>query len=141
MPDLGFHNDWYDAMGLGLVDRVLKVKRIFRVSYKTILSRLDQRSKAKHEWTPETSFFNRFQIAGHYPRDRRLVKVDESKAQVAEPFKAREPDHLLKSDFMEDGLRTLVRRAIERKLMSSGRGAEILRIPLVTMNELAAAWV
>jgi hypothetical protein len=68
-------------------------------------------------------------VASKYPRERGSAKTDKSKAQVAEAFKAHEPDHLLKSDFMEDGLRTLVRRAIEKKLISYGRGAEILRIP------------
>lgn len=40
MPDEGFLGEWKDASGLHWVDRVLKVKRIYRVSYKTVLYRL-----------------------------------------------------------------------------------------------------
>ncbi|NLF27464.1 MAG: ImmA/IrrE family metallo-endopeptidase, partial [Clostridiales bacterium] len=40
MPNEGFRMEWNEAAGLHFVDRVFKVKRIFRVSYKTVLSRL-----------------------------------------------------------------------------------------------------
>lgn len=141
MPDHGFNNEWFDAMGLGLVDRVLKVKRIFRVSYKTVLYRLDAKFKEKPGWKPQNSMFIRFQVAYKQRHGRGLVKAEEPEALAAEAFKAREPDHLLPSDFSEDRLRTLVRRAVEKKLITLGRGAEILRIPLVDMRELAASWV
>jgi hypothetical protein len=42
IPDEAFRKEWNKAAGLALVDRVFKVKRIFRVSYKAILGRLLQ---------------------------------------------------------------------------------------------------
>jgi Zn-dependent peptidase ImmA (M78 family)/DNA-binding XRE family transcriptional regulator len=141
MPDHGFDNEGYDAMGLGLVDRVLKVKRIYRVSYKTVLFRLDQKSKAKPGWKPQDSVFMRFQATYKRSHGQGLSKAEEPEALAAEAFKAREPDHLLPSDFSEDRLRTLVRRSIEKNLITLSRGAEILRVPLVEMRDLTASWV
>lgn len=40
MQSDGFLKEWKETSGLLTVDRVFKIKRIFRVSYKTILSRL-----------------------------------------------------------------------------------------------------
>src|SRR5207245_1218913 len=37
MPDDVFRSEWDEARGHGLVDRVFKVKRIFHVSYRTVL--------------------------------------------------------------------------------------------------------
>ena len=40
MPEAAFGSEWDKARGHPLLARVLKVKRIFRVSYKTVLYRL-----------------------------------------------------------------------------------------------------
>lgn len=42
MPDAGFNSEWEESRGLSLLNRVLKIKRIYRVSYKTVLYRLMQ---------------------------------------------------------------------------------------------------
>lgn len=141
MPDAAFNHEWHDAMGLGLVDRVIKVKRIFRVSYKTVLYRLDQIARTKLGWQPKDSVFIKFQAQYKRQHGHGLVKAEEPEALAAEAFKTREPDHLLPSDFSEGRLRTLVRMAVEKNLISLGRGAEILRVPLVEMRDLAASWV
>jgi Zn-dependent peptidase ImmA (M78 family)/transcriptional regulator with XRE-family HTH domain len=47
LPAPGFAAEWYNARGLGLEDRVLKIKRIFRVSRQTVLNRLDGKSKTE----------------------------------------------------------------------------------------------
>jgi len=45
LPDLGFDAEWHNARGLGLEDRLTKLKRIFRVSRQTVLHRLDRKSQ------------------------------------------------------------------------------------------------
>lgn len=140
MPDAAFSHEWYDTMGMSLVDRVIKVKRIFRVSYKTVLYRLEQILKNRPGWQKGSAFL-RFQVEYKQRYGHGLAKAEEPDALAAEAFKTREPDHLLPSDFSEGRLRTLVRMAIEEDLISLGRGAEILRIPLADMRELAASWV
>ena len=42
MPSGVFQSEWRDTSGLPFVDRVLHVKRIFRVSYQTVLFRLGE---------------------------------------------------------------------------------------------------
>ena len=42
MPEEAFNSEWHDTRGLPLVDRVFKVKRIYQVSYKTVLYRLSE---------------------------------------------------------------------------------------------------
>lgn len=140
MPDAAFNHEWHDTMGMSLVDRVIKVKRIFRVSYKTVLYRLEQILKTKPGWQKGSAFV-RFQVEYKRRYGHGLVKAEEPDALAAEAFKTREPDHLLPSDFSEGRLRTLVRMAIEKDLISLGRGAEILRVPLADMRDLAASWV
>lgn len=40
MPEKAFEFEWQNTAGLNIIDRVFKVKRIFQVSYKTVLYRL-----------------------------------------------------------------------------------------------------
>ena len=37
MPDASFQKEWKKTSGLALVDRVMKIKRIFNVSYRAVL--------------------------------------------------------------------------------------------------------
>lgn len=53
---------------------------------------------------------------------------------------SREPNKLDPSDFMEDRLRRLVRRALEDQKITMSRGAEILDLDMVVMKEIAAWW-
>jgi hypothetical protein len=40
-----FEKEWQNTRGLPFLDRILKVKRMFRVSYKTVLYRLAETMK------------------------------------------------------------------------------------------------
>jgi predicted HTH domain antitoxin len=54
--------------------------------------------------------------------------------------RAEEPDRLSDSDFIENRLSGLVRRALEGRLISIGRAAEILRLELDEMRQRVKAW-
>jgi len=128
---------------MALVDRVLKVKRMFRVSYRTVLYRLTETGT----FGPE--IWRRFQAEVKRRTGRTLLKEDEPEALAAdafrasfpEPSRAGEPEDLSPADFMEDRLFRLVRRAVERDEITLARGAEILGLPLEEMRQLAASWV
>jgi Zn-dependent peptidase ImmA (M78 family)/transcriptional regulator with XRE-family HTH domain len=143
MPREVFRTEWKDARGLPLVDRVLKVKRIFQVSYKTVLYRLAETAK------PKINVWQRFQSDYRARHGRTLMKEDEPEALAADAFrasfpeasKAREPEDLSGADFLEDRLSRLVRQAVEDEAISLGRAAEILRLSLADMRALAGAWV
>jgi Zn-dependent peptidase ImmA (M78 family)/DNA-binding XRE family transcriptional regulator len=142
MPQEVFAKEWEDTRGMALVDRVLKVKRMFRVSYRTVLYRLSETGV----YGPEV--WRRFQAEVKRRTGRTLLKDDEPEAIAAdafwasfpEPSRASEPEDLSPADFMEDRLFRLVRRAVEDNEITLARGAEILGLPLEGMRQLAASW-
>ena len=139
MPDLAFERKWQATSGHSLLSRVLKVKRIFRVSYKTVLYRLVQSRR-------ETSkVWQAFQSQHRAYFGKTLRKADEPRALGKSEFawswgRAGEPVGLTRHDFMEDRLHRLVRLAVERKRISLGRAAEILGRDREDMRRLAAEW-
>ena len=143
MPDGVFWREWGETYGLALVDRVIKVKRIFRVSYRTVLQRL---APTYEGWG---SIWGRFHADYRRAVGRSLSGSDEPSALAATEFdsgasealRGHEPDHLSTGDFREDRLSRLVRRAIEAEEISLGRGAEILGLSLKDMRALSASWV
>lgn len=139
MPDEGFEAEWKQSRGLPLLVRVLKVKRIYRVSYKTVLHRLvESQRESKDVWPI-------FQIQHKRKFGKTLRKVDEPERLEAGEFRldwsrSGEPEGLSESDFVQDRLYGLVRTALEEEVVSMRRGAEILRIPHAQMRETAASW-
>ena len=145
MPDEVFRKEWDEAAGLPLADRVLKVKRVFRVSWRTVLYRVA-------ESFPEDRRFlvwKRFNEDYKRQKGRSLLKHDEPYGIAREIYQdprgvrpvGAEPAGLESHDFREDRLSRLVRKGIESELISLARGAEILRLPLGRMRELSASWV
>lgn len=143
MPQEVFAREWNEARGLGLVDRVLKVKRIFRVSYRTVLFRLSE------EEAHGKSIWPKFQFAYKARFGQSLLKSDEPEGLPPEDFNAAmvapraadEPKRLSPDDFVEDRVSRLVRAAIEKELISIGRAAEILDLDLNGMRAVISTWV
>jgi Zn-dependent peptidase ImmA (M78 family)/transcriptional regulator with XRE-family HTH domain len=144
MPDAVFWREWRESFGLSLVSRVIKVKRIFRVSYRSVLFRL---APTYSGWAPNIWVHFR----SEYKREtgQALVGNDEPEAvdesafgsAAPEALRGREPDHLSSGDFREDRLAGLVRRAVEAGEISLARGGEVLGLSLVDMRALAGSWV
>jgi Zn-dependent peptidase ImmA (M78 family)/transcriptional regulator with XRE-family HTH domain len=143
MPDGVFQREWSETYGLRFVDRVLKVKRMFRVSYKTVLYRLS-------ETTAEGgAIWPRFQMEWKSGFGRSLLKEDEPQALAADAFaagspevhRADEPERLSAIDFAGSRLQGLVRTAVEREDITLARGAEVLGLSLSQMRELSAGWL
>lgn len=143
MPEVSFRKEWEDTAGLAFVDRVLKVKRIFRVSYLTVLHRLSD------DYRGSGNLLEIFLRDYEKKHNKFLLKADEPEALAQDAFRAGfpesrsagEPEKLSRSDFIQDRLSRLVRRAVENENISLGRGAEILGIPLAEMRQLAASWI
>ncbi|NLT68666.1 MAG: ImmA/IrrE family metallo-endopeptidase [Acidobacteria bacterium] len=129
MPNEGFRKEWNEAAGLHFVDRVFKIKRIFRVSYKTVLSRLlEERAVDKSIWM-------KFNMAYQQQFERKLpFKEEPMGIDRAEPF------GLQRFDFYEDRFRRLTRQAVEKEKISPSRGAEMLRISIEEMRDLLRNW-
>jgi Zn-dependent peptidase ImmA (M78 family) len=129
MPDIGFRKEWNESSGLHWVDRVFKVKRIFRVSYKTVLARLlDQGVADKSIWV-------KFNVAFQQRFNRKLsFKEEPMGITPAEPF------GMQRFDFYEDCFSRLTRDAVEKDKISLSRGAEMLRIGIEEMQDLLQNW-
>ncbi len=143
MPEASFQKEWNETYGLAFVDRVLKVKRIFRVSYRTVLHRLAA------SYRGPGNIWLRFQMDYKRRFGRTLLRADEPDALAEDAFRASfpedssagEPDKLSPIDFIQDRLSGLVRKAIEQEKISLGRGAEVLGLSLQEMRDLTASWV
>lgn len=143
VPDVSFRKEWDETYGLALVDRILKVKRIFRVSYRTVLYRLAP------SYRGPGNIWVRFQRDYRQRYGRALLRDDEPDALAQDAFRASfpedrsagEPDKLSPKDFMQDRLSRLVRKAVEQEKISLDRGAEIMGLSLQDMRDLTASWV
>ncbi len=141
MPAASFLKEWDQTSGLTLYDRVLKLKRIYRVSYLTVLYRLSEMG-IPNIWA-------RFKAEAKRRTGRSLLKADEPAGlgpsaflgSAVETRKASEPTQLTEYDFLTDRRQWLVRKAVEGDLVSIGRAAEILGLSLREMRQVAGSWV
>lgn len=129
MPDEGFRREWRDTAGLDAVDRVFKVKRIFHVSYKTVLARLIDHGAA------DKTLWAKFNVA-YQRRFKRKLSFKEEPMGI-DPA---EPCGMQSFDFCEDRFSRLVRDAIDAEKISVSRGAEMLRISVDEIQERLAGW-
>lgn len=146
MPDAVFRREWEDTVGLPLFDRVLKVKRVFRVSWRTVLYRLTEQlsdpNQRKRLWIQFTKAYQQ-------RHSKVLLKMDEPDGVGVDAYRALsdlhkagpEPAGMDRIDFQGDRLWRLVRHAIMGGEITMARGAEILGISLGDMRELAQSWV
>ena len=145
MPDSVFRSEWESTIGMPLFDRVLKVKRVFRVSWRTVLYRvteeLSDQNLQKRLWI---HFANAYK-----QRNRKvLLKLIEPDGIGAEAYRAfsdlhkagPEPAGMDSHDFQGDRLWRLVRQAIMGGEITLARGAEILDIKITEMRNLAESW-
>ena len=124
MPEAAFARAWKAGHGQWLAPRVLKIKRIFRVSARTVLRRLVATDRA------DEGVWLRFQ------KDYRERYGKPLRTEEPEPFdtsefawdwkRSTEPATLSECDCRDGRLQGLVRRAIDRDLVSVRRVAEIL---------------
>lgn len=139
MPEKTFASEWDESYGHPLIRRVLKVKRIFGVSYKTVLYRLVETKRVG----PEVWGLFQAQHLRHFGKT--LSKTDEPSKLDATEFawnwsRAGEPAGLSDVDFLEDRLYRLTRIGLDQSVISLGRAAEILRLSRDDMRRLAADW-
>jgi len=145
MPDDVFRREWRDTAGLSLIDRILKVKRVFRVSWRTVVYRVAETLPK----SDRARLWQRVNIEYKRRYRKRLLKLDEPGGVGESVFRAPrmmvraggEPARLDAHDFQGDRLALLVRRALEGELITLSRGAEILGLSSEQMRERAASWV
>ena len=139
MPEKAFGPEWSATRGQPLTVRVLKVKRMFKVSYKTVLFRLVASGRATRAAWPafRRQYKERF--------GRTLRKKDEPAAMERSEFawnwlRSGEPDGVSPHDFVDDRLPRLVRQALEGGRVSLERAAEVLGLTPMEMRRRAHEW-
>ena len=140
MPEDAFATAWDRTEGHSLLVRVLKVKRLFRVSYKTVLYRLVESGRGTRD------VWGAFQVQHRRHFGSTLRNADEPAALRQSEFawhwgRSGEPECLSRHDFVEARLSKLVRRALQHGRISLGRGAEILGLSREQMRQRIREWV
>ncbi len=138
MPSKQFQDEWSRNRGLHWVDRVLKTKRAFRVSWMTVLFRLcelKQADRKKIFWQFSSAYKSRFGKELSYKHE-----PDSQATTMAATQPSQEPDRLTEYDFYEDRFDRLVRKALEKDEISVSRAAEMLAISVKEMQELVLEW-
>jgi hypothetical protein len=118
----------------------MKVKRIFRVSYKTVLYRLSEKGYPG-VW-PRVTVQAKARFGRPLERTVEPDPLDPSARgwSAPEPLRGREPLELDPSDFLPDRRQRLIRKALEDHKISLGRAAEILGVDLREMRSMHQAW-
>jgi Zn-dependent peptidase ImmA (M78 family) len=135
LPDDAFRAEWESARGLPWVDRVLHIKRLYKVSYLSVLVRQEQ----IYPGVGLQSLVRKFRAAyaslnGHDLKDHYEPDAIES------PVASKDPFMLHPNDFVEERFARLVREALEKNLISIGRAGEMMNRSLEDMRRLAKAW-
>ncbi len=144
VPETLFKQELSEARGLSWYDRIFKLKRIFRVSYRSVLYRVASQLPAaekKRVWIQFNTEYKR-------KNGRSLPGTVEPEGLPPDAFfrrpadkGAEEPEHLDRHDFMQDRLARLVRRALEADAITLGKAGEMLDLELDDIRELANSWV
>ncbi len=131
MPGRGFERVWSDGKGLPWVQSVLHAKRVFRVSYKTVLRRLIE------EGATDEGIYEKFSFAYGSLYNKQLKFKEEPDGYAA---LRDEPSQLQRPDFIADRLGHLVMEALEKDLITASRAAEILGISVSKVRERVEEW-
>jgi Zn-dependent peptidase ImmA (M78 family)/DNA-binding XRE family transcriptional regulator len=118
MPESVFQREWKEARGLPVVDRVFKVKGIFKVSWKTVLYRA---------FPNDRDIFRRFPFQYRDATGKTLGPKDE-------------PMRIARTEFLGDRRDRLIRQALENKSITTSRAAELLGLNVEKMHERMALW-
>ena len=140
MPQKVFEREWTETHGLPFLERVFKVKRIFLVSYKTVLYRLSE-NLGRSIWGKfQNEYKQKFGKTLKFTEEPKAISADKF-YQTPEFLRSQEPEPLTSSHFVENRLYSLVRNAIEKEVITLNRGAEILKVNTETMRNIASSWV
>ncbi|MFA6569474.1 MAG: ImmA/IrrE family metallo-endopeptidase [Victivallales bacterium] len=133
MPQKCFKQELEKSKGLHWMKQVLHIKRIFKVSYKTVLVRLREDGLVDNSiWQKFALECKRLGISLKDHFEPESLPQDDFRPEPVEPLSS--------YDFVESRLNLLVRKAFEKEVITTGKAAEILGIDLMAMRELSNAW-
>jgi len=122
VPKQTFRKKMDESYGLGFIEKIIHVKRFFGVSYQSILHRLVDLGVSDYQ-----SLIVKFNY---------LYKKKFGKSLAGH----KEPNGLEEYDFVEDYLRSLIRKALDKDIITVSRAAEIQNVSLMEMREIINSW-
>ncbi|ADK80217.1 helix-turn-helix domain-containing protein [Sediminispirochaeta smaragdinae] len=129
LPTSALKREWSEAIGLDLVDRVLKIKKIYRVSYQVVLMRLSQLNPQFESPQIYIRFNTEFQEKYHHNLKNHY-----------EPEAIEEPEPLSDFDLIEDHYAALVLKAYSAGGISMSKAGEMLGKSTMQMRKFLSAW-
>lgn len=134
MPEHEFLLEWQKADNCDFVDRVIKLKQIFRVSYKVILYRLNQ---IVQEQNPNFNIWPIFYEQYSKKYNVQLSPKDEMQS-LKENYK--ELPYLSNNIYFGRGISSLVKKAYYQNILTIDECAKILDRTNAEMEHLAKTW-
>lgn len=120
MPQEAFDKSWEENKGLHWLKSILHIKRVYKISYRTVINRLVEHGVDKKIWES----FN----------------IEYQKQYGGNLRNHKEPRPLDPLDFLEDRLSALTQEALAKELISVSRAAEILDISIEEMRDRINSW-
>jgi Zn-dependent peptidase ImmA (M78 family) len=139
VPAEALEKEWNESKGLAFVDRVLKIKKIFKVSYKTLLIRLVQFDSSL-SLSPLIIRFSQDYKAKYHHDLKDYYEPDSLTLDATNPVASYDPQELDVSELIEDRFSRLVRDAYENEIISMSRAGEMLNLSITDMRNLIRAW-
>lgn len=120
MPQEAFEKSWEENKGLHWLKSILHIKRVYKISYRTVINRLVEHGVDKKIWESFNLEYQK-QYGGNLKNHK-------------------EPHSLDPLDFLEDRLSALTQEALAKELISVSRAAAILDISIEEMRDRINAW-
>jgi len=135
MPNSDFISAWNKSANCDFVDRVIRVKQIFRVSYQVVLYRLS-------EYIKENNIdFNVWKTFGILYRKKYGVKVDWKKEVASNLDENSRELRALSNQFYSGGrLAELVKKAFDANKISQIEAANILNLDEKVISNFQKSW-
>ncbi len=135
MPNSDFISAWNKSANCDFVDRVIRVKQIFRVSYQVVLYRLS-------EYIKENNIdFNVWKTFGILYRKKYGVKVDWKKEVASNLDENSRELRALSNQFYSGGrLAELVKKAVDDNKISQIEAANILNLDEKVISNFQKSW-
>lgn len=143
MPQKAFEYHLKNAEGLGFLDCVFKLKRIFRVSYKLVVVRLIEMGAVDETvWQKFNSLFRQRRPGKRtFTWSPAALSPDNFGLNATHRLvERREPHELDSGDFSPNRLGRLVRNALAGEVLTMSQAAEILGMDLSSTKDWVNSW-
>ena len=135
MPDSDFISVWNKSANCDFVDRVIRVKQIFRVSYQVVLYRLSEYVKNNN------INFDTWKTFAILYRKKYGVKIDWKKEVASNLDENSKELRALSNQFYSSGrLAELIKKAVDNNTISQNEAADILNLDTREISEFQKYW-